>query len=171
VIAILAALLLPVLNRGKIAADSAACKSNLRQWGLALRMYVDESAVYPPQMSDTAPGDVIDWPIRLKAYSALSAQTLSSLGTIPVTSVLIPDLSSSVLYDLGLCATRDPYDPAAGAAFIRRRHSGRWNRVFCDGHVQLFKTRELFDYHSDPVLQRWNRDNLPHRDNLPPGLP
>jgi prepilin-type N-terminal cleavage/methylation domain-containing protein/prepilin-type processing-associated H-X9-DG protein len=47
VIAILAALLLPALNRAKIAADSAACKNNLHQIGLALRMYVDDFKVYP----------------------------------------------------------------------------------------------------------------------------
>ena len=48
IIAILAALLLPALNRAKSAADTAACKSNLRQIGIALMSYVnDNGAVYP----------------------------------------------------------------------------------------------------------------------------
>ncbi len=47
VIAILAALLLPALSRAKDSAKSAACKSNLRQIGLALIMYVDEHGKYP----------------------------------------------------------------------------------------------------------------------------
>ena len=42
IIAILAALLLPALSRGKAQAYSVKCKSNLRQLGLALRMYVDD---------------------------------------------------------------------------------------------------------------------------------
>jgi prepilin-type N-terminal cleavage/methylation domain-containing protein len=42
IVAILAALLLPALARGKAAAKSAACKSNLRQLGLALGMYVHD---------------------------------------------------------------------------------------------------------------------------------
>ena len=47
VIAILAALLLPVLAKGKAAAKSAACKSNLRQLGLALNIYVNDYGKYP----------------------------------------------------------------------------------------------------------------------------
>src|SRR5271167_255624 len=39
VIAILAAMLLPALNRAKSAADSAGCKSNLHQLTLAIGLY------------------------------------------------------------------------------------------------------------------------------------
>lgn len=42
-IGILASLLLPALGRGKEAARSAACLSNLHQTGLALMVYVDDS--------------------------------------------------------------------------------------------------------------------------------
>jgi prepilin-type processing-associated H-X9-DG protein/prepilin-type N-terminal cleavage/methylation domain-containing protein len=47
VIAILAALLLPALIKGKASSKSAACKSNLRQLGLALNMYVNDYDKYP----------------------------------------------------------------------------------------------------------------------------
>ena len=47
IIAILAALLLPALISAKDRAKSAACKSNLRQLGLALHMYVDQYEKYP----------------------------------------------------------------------------------------------------------------------------
>jgi prepilin-type N-terminal cleavage/methylation domain-containing protein len=43
IIAVLAALLLPALARAKQKADRAGCASNLRQWGLALTMYLDEN--------------------------------------------------------------------------------------------------------------------------------
>ncbi|HEV2392532.1 MAG TPA: prepilin-type N-terminal cleavage/methylation domain-containing protein [Verrucomicrobiae bacterium] len=46
-ITILAAMLLPALNRARIAGDSAVCKSNLRQIGLGIRMYVEQFNVYP----------------------------------------------------------------------------------------------------------------------------
>ncbi len=42
ILALLAALLLPAVSRAKATAISAQCKSNLRQTGLALRLYVDE---------------------------------------------------------------------------------------------------------------------------------
>jgi prepilin-type N-terminal cleavage/methylation domain-containing protein len=43
IIAILAGLLLPVLGRGKRAARSTACVSNLRQIGLALELYIQDN--------------------------------------------------------------------------------------------------------------------------------
>jgi len=47
IIAILAALLLPGLSRAKAAGQSAACKSNLHQLGVALKVYTDEFQKYP----------------------------------------------------------------------------------------------------------------------------
>jgi prepilin-type N-terminal cleavage/methylation domain-containing protein/prepilin-type processing-associated H-X9-DG protein len=47
VIAILAAMVLPALNRAKVAADSAVCKSNLRQLTLAMTIYAQETGTYP----------------------------------------------------------------------------------------------------------------------------
>src|ERR1700722_20715885 len=43
VIGILAALLLPVLSSVKDKARSTNCISNLRQWGIAWRLYTDEN--------------------------------------------------------------------------------------------------------------------------------
>jgi prepilin-type N-terminal cleavage/methylation domain-containing protein/prepilin-type processing-associated H-X9-DG protein len=47
IIAILAALLLPALSHAKAQANSIHCKSNLRQIGLALTMYVQDAGAYP----------------------------------------------------------------------------------------------------------------------------
>ncbi len=47
IIAILASLLLPGLSRAKDTAKSAKCKSNLRQIGIGLNMYVLDFSAYP----------------------------------------------------------------------------------------------------------------------------
>jgi prepilin-type N-terminal cleavage/methylation domain-containing protein len=43
VIAILAALLLPVLSKAKDRAWSATCLSNLHQWGVSWKLYTDDN--------------------------------------------------------------------------------------------------------------------------------
>jgi prepilin-type N-terminal cleavage/methylation domain-containing protein/prepilin-type processing-associated H-X9-DG protein len=44
-----------------------------------------------------------------------------------------------------------------------KRHSGRYNIVFCDGHVEGIPRDKLFQP-VDRTLQRWNNDNEPHGD-------
>jgi prepilin-type N-terminal cleavage/methylation domain-containing protein/prepilin-type processing-associated H-X9-DG protein len=53
IIGILAALLLPALSRAKAQAQSAGCKHQLRQIGLAFNMYVSDSRRYPPGIDDS----------------------------------------------------------------------------------------------------------------------
>jgi len=58
IIGILAAILLPALARAREAANRAACANNLRQMGLALAMYANESRAhrYPPRQTWTVFG-------------------------------------------------------------------------------------------------------------------
>jgi prepilin-type N-terminal cleavage/methylation domain-containing protein/prepilin-type processing-associated H-X9-DG protein len=49
IIAILAAMLLPALARAKEKSRAAKCAGNLRQWGLAFRMYADDNGDYLPR--------------------------------------------------------------------------------------------------------------------------
>jgi len=49
VIAILAALLLPALGRGKEQAQATQCRGNLRQWGMGYRMYADDNNDFLPR--------------------------------------------------------------------------------------------------------------------------
>jgi prepilin-type N-terminal cleavage/methylation domain-containing protein/prepilin-type processing-associated H-X9-DG protein len=48
VIAVLAAMLLPTLNRARTAAENTQCRNNLRQWGIAIGAYIADFGPYPP---------------------------------------------------------------------------------------------------------------------------
>ena len=59
IIAVLAALLLPSLARAKVATHRTACLSNFRQWGLAMKMYVDDNENVMPRESANGQGVVL----------------------------------------------------------------------------------------------------------------
>jgi prepilin-type N-terminal cleavage/methylation domain-containing protein len=74
IIAILAALLLPALHRAKVAAYTTACKNNLRQWGLALKMYADDFQGYAPyELKDAGGAESLFWHERLLRYTTTRA--------------------------------------------------------------------------------------------------
>ena len=73
IIAILAGLLLPALARAKASAKAAKCKSNLRQIGLSLNMYVGDFERYPyyEVWFDTQPTrQPLSWARSLVPYTA-----------------------------------------------------------------------------------------------------
>jgi len=49
----------------------------------------------------------------------------------------------------------------------RRRHGGRYNVAFCDGHAESIRGERLFAI-EPAALRRWNNDNEPHEELLNP---
>lgn len=48
----------------------------------------------------------------------------------------------------------------------RKRHSGRLNLIFVDGHVEALKVQTLFFSRSEEDMRIWNVDYEPHPDSL-----
>ena len=63
IIAILASLLLPALSKAKAASHRISCLNNMRQLGLAMKMYVSDNDDYFPPRSSS-----VRWPSRLREY-------------------------------------------------------------------------------------------------------
>ena len=56
IITVLIAILLPALHAARVQAMDVVCKSNLRQWGLGIQMYVDQSHGELPQKGPDGSG-------------------------------------------------------------------------------------------------------------------
>jgi prepilin-type N-terminal cleavage/methylation domain-containing protein/prepilin-type processing-associated H-X9-DG protein len=46
-----------------------------------------------------------------------------------------------------------------------KTHRGRFNRVYCDGHIEFEDFNQAY-FPSDDYLRRWNNDNEPHPEHL-----
>jgi prepilin-type N-terminal cleavage/methylation domain-containing protein len=79
IIAVLAALLLPALGRAKATAKGIQCLNNLKQWGLAMHIYVtDNNDVLPPEGRGT--GTPLDTDLADPTYQAWYVQLPALLG-------------------------------------------------------------------------------------------
>jgi prepilin-type processing-associated H-X9-DG protein/prepilin-type N-terminal cleavage/methylation domain-containing protein len=110
VIGILAAILLPVLSRAKAAAHSTACKSNLRQQSIGLRIYLEDCEQYPFWQTWTAEGRLA-WDTSVLEKSGGQADIF-----------LCPGMKNRLLwkgpfnpsYGYNLCGTAGQFDVALG---------------------------------------------------------
>jgi prepilin-type N-terminal cleavage/methylation domain-containing protein len=73
IIAILASLLLPALSSAKQRAEMARCRSNLRQMGISLAMYLGDYGVYPAYGEISKLHYINYWPKLLEPSSARMA--------------------------------------------------------------------------------------------------
>ena len=75
IIAILAALLLPALNRARCSAEAVVCRNNLKEWGLATHEFAADNDDYLPPEGKSAPTETDLYNSSYKAwYVQLSEQ-------------------------------------------------------------------------------------------------
>ena len=83
IIAILAALLLPSLSRGKASAKATQCRSQMRQIGLATRLYADDHEdLFPRSQHSANANDMYPWERAIAPYLGgkdISGTTLTNL--------------------------------------------------------------------------------------------
>ena len=90
IIAILAAMLLPALNKAKEKAKTTLCLNNLKQWGLATQLFASEHEDFLPvdgsaSGSSTDSGWYIDLPrtLNLPTYAEVAWRTNASIDPGP----------------------------------------------------------------------------------------
>ena len=47
-----------------------------------------------------------------------------------------------------------------------KRHNGKLNFVYCDGHAEALRVEFLFTDTTDAALRKWNIDNEPHQERI-----
>jgi prepilin-type N-terminal cleavage/methylation domain-containing protein/prepilin-type processing-associated H-X9-DG protein len=112
IIAILAALLLPALSRAREQANRAVCKSNSRQIGIGMRLYIDDHKVYPPTGHFWPGIDPIGayWYNQLAAYTIAWPQSGFPRTNLPSGIYMCPSFAKLVnLYPIGSYSYLDGY--------------------------------------------------------------
>jgi prepilin-type N-terminal cleavage/methylation domain-containing protein/prepilin-type processing-associated H-X9-DG protein len=140
IIAILAGMLLPALSRAKDEARRANCTSNLRQWGLALTMYLDDdSQIFPwAKIANGTPG-VAGYNENQPHWSDLAAFHAAGQGDSVWYNVLPPYVGGKPLWQIA----SDP------ASFVSSRKI--FNCPAADAVPYEFdSTRVVFNYGMNP---------------------
>jgi prepilin-type N-terminal cleavage/methylation domain-containing protein/prepilin-type processing-associated H-X9-DG protein len=191
VIGILATILIPSLKRAKGSAKAAECKSNLRQIGIGLRLYVDEFDKYPA----VNPGDGWTWHNSLLAYCGGNRKLFHcsdwnsspdwegssyaynlELGRLDSTNSTVVETSVKVPSDMIAIGENCGYGLIAGfgwpgCAGHYQPHSLSFNALFCDGHVESGRAipKGAFNQYKpdENHTRRFFRDNEPHRELWP----
>jgi prepilin-type N-terminal cleavage/methylation domain-containing protein/prepilin-type processing-associated H-X9-DG protein len=129
IIGILAAMLLPALNKAREKANAASCLSNMHQWGIAMGMYCDDWQDYMPYEGDTA--DAIDSGFNLGAWFNILSGYVGTPSMATLYDSTPPRIPMPGLNSLYLCpSVRTPAATYTGAPTISNPYfSYAMNRV------------------------------------------
>ena len=166
IIAILAAMLLPALNRSRDVAKAIKCLSNQKQIGIAVAMYIDNSDqfYYCPNVttsseSGDASGNVM-WTVRLKKDGLIPSYNLFYCSTTEQTNDINRSYGS---FYINAGATYPNY-PAISMKDQRYAKAGftKVALIGCSWSVALQKTFFRMSFGSDITSENYGRPYLTH---------
>jgi prepilin-type N-terminal cleavage/methylation domain-containing protein/prepilin-type processing-associated H-X9-DG protein len=163
IIAILAAMLLPALSRAKAKATQAYCYNNLKQMGLAMLMYADDSANRVPR------GNEPFWWQVFIPYLGGTRAARDDYGRIKVyTCPAYPDKRQVVCYVVNAWTFSSPSDPT-GTEIVGLQSVGRIQKpvatiYFTENESApwrpIFTTTTIIG--SDSLNDVWSPNHLPY---------
>lgn len=190
VIAMLAGLLLAGITQAKEAARSAACKSNLRQIGFALQMYLGDFEEYPfihNNVSDSPyywynlliPYGASPKPLKCADWNRLYSSATPSY-TYNHNLLRLVDAGEAIFAPLHESAVRSPSDLIvlgedcgweAGGSIAGfggclghwKPHNSSFNGFFADGHIESSNPSRI-QKEDERTARRWFPDNMPHKE-------
>jgi prepilin-type processing-associated H-X9-DG protein/prepilin-type N-terminal cleavage/methylation domain-containing protein len=109
----------------------------------------------------------------------LGGETWQNLAEVPVPESTVRNPSDMIAFCDGFLGTRSleiawgaiginwigfvpAAENAANQKAANKRHDGRLNVAFCDGHVEAIRVKKLLLDISDASVRRWNNDNQSH---------
>ena len=177
IIAILACLLVSAISKAKAKARTAACKSNLRQLGVALAGYVQDNGAYPFLTSfhdlDNYDSDTINLSVYARQFWYGNLMVYCSSPIIPkepdgffTYDTICPPLfrCPGSYIKLGTPGLEDNNAEIGWNGRLLEHleyRPERANVLFTDGHIDLVKSNVMVAP-TDAARRRWNRDNEPH---------
>ena len=129
IIGILAAMLLPALNRAREKANAVNCLGNMKQWGLALGMYCDDFGDYMPYEGDSS--KPIDAGFNLGAWYNVLSPYINSQPLYIMYNAANPNIPVPGKKSIFICPSVKRMDPTVPTppTTTKPYHSYGMNRV------------------------------------------
>jgi prepilin-type N-terminal cleavage/methylation domain-containing protein/prepilin-type processing-associated H-X9-DG protein len=136
-------------------------------WGLGAVTPVSGLGWSPPILGVVKEGDVLMPSQMVEVSDSFGVVISDAIVADPYLTSDSSDSASTLLfYQWPSVESNYPFLVKAQL----RRHAGRWNTVFCDGHVDNWLLAQLHLMQGDnprqDVSRLWNRDNQPHDELL-----
>ncbi len=156
IIGILAAMLLPALNKAREKANAVSCLGNMRQWGLALGMYCDDNNDYLPYDGGSPP---IDTGYNLGAWynclvGYISNPSLASLYDSTPPKIPFPGMKS-----VYVCPSLRPNSQGSYGTDPNNPWFGYAMNYMIQGNTGTLYKRSIADRASDVIFLTESENN------------